>query len=413
MEKPTLSLKERDRRWELAREFMRENGLECLVAAPGNTYYSPDYFDAWFTNDNATGFAILPLKSEPVYIVWAPMHCTLRMMENRKRGIEPWMEDYRVYTPATQGIVDVLREKGLDSAAVGMVGLEQQGPGAIGGIAHGNWSNILKQLPDADFSDVTRSFIELCRIKSEEELALIRYACYVGDLACEEMLKVVRPGVSETKIYAAIMGTIFENGANALHVILQTGVENISWGMPVWTYQAQEPPVVGKGDMVQAELFQLYGGVEAQQQMSVATKPVAPLTRELADVARRSYEIGINMMRPGVTFGEIVDAMEKPVLDAGGWYEMPLIHTMSPHGGINSGTAVGIEQAPELKGLGFKDSPMNPAVRDLVLKPSMIFEVQPNICRDHRRVNIGGTVIVTEDGVEELNKPASEMRVAE
>jgi Xaa-Pro aminopeptidase len=119
------------------------------------------------------------------------------------------------------------------------------------------------------------------------------------------------------------------------------------------------------------------------------------------------------MMRPGVTFGEVVDAMEKPVLDAGGWYEMPLIHTMSPHGGINSGTAVGIEQAPELKGLGFKDSPMNPAVRDLVLKPSMIFEVQPNICRDHRRVNIGGTVIVTEDGVEELNKPASEMRVVE
>ena len=413
MDKPTLSLRERDRRWNLCKELMNEQGLDCLIAGPGNTYYSPDYFDAWFTNDNVTGFAVLPLTGDPVYIVWSPMHGTLRMMENKKRGIQPWMEDYRVYAPSIRGVLDILREKGLDSAAIGVIGLEQMGPGTIGGIAYGNWSYILEQLPNATFIDVLGPFTEMCRVKSEEEIALIRYACYVGDLACEEMRKVIKLGVSEAEIYAAIMSTILKNAANAPHVILQTGVKNLSWGLPAWTYQAQEPPLVGNGDLVQAELFQLYGRVEAQQQMSVATKPVATLTKELADISRRSYEVAIKTMRPGISFGEVCDAMEKPLFDAGCWYLMPLAHTMSPHGGINSGTAIGIERAPELKGLGFEDSPMSPTARNLVLKPGMLFEVQPNACRENSRVNIGGTVLITEDGVEELNKLATKMLVAD
>lgn len=47
---------------------------------------------------------------------------------------------------------------------------------------------------------------------------------------------------------------------------------------------------------------------------------------------------------------------------------------------------------------------------DLVLKPGMVFEMEPNACKGRHRVNIGGTVVVTEKGVEELNHLSMEMQ---
>jgi len=413
MEQPTLSLRERDRRWSLARELMKKEGLDCLVVTAPNTYYSPNYFDAWLTDDNATGTVIFPLGSEPCYIVWSPMHGTLRMLENLKRGITPWLEDYRVYRWAKDGIVSILRERGLDSATIGVVGLKLQGPGAMGGIAYGDWLHVIEQLPKATIVDIADAFAQLTLVKSEEEIELARYAAYVGDLACEAMLKVVKPGVSESEIYATIMYTILKNAANALHVIMQTGVNNLSWGMPIWTYKAQVPPIVQKGDLVQAEIFPIYGGIESQQQMSIATKPVATLTQELANVARRSYDAAINTMHPGITFGEVCDAMEKPIKEAGCWYLTPLAHTMNPNW-LTSGLIKGLDQLSEFKGyVGLQEAPMSPSARNLVLKPGMMFELEPNACRGTQKVNVGGTVIITDDGVEELNKIAAEMRIVD
>ena len=42
--------------------------------------------------------------------------------------------------------------------------------------------------------------------------------------------------------------------------------------------------------------------------------------------------------------------------------------------------------------------------RDIVLQPGMSFAFETNCHLDHRRVNIGGTVVVTEDDPLELNE---------
>jgi Xaa-Pro aminopeptidase len=41
--------------------------------------------------------------------------------------------------------------------------------------------------------------------------------------------------------------------------------------------------------------------------------------------------------------------------------------------------------------------------RDAVLKPGMVLAFEPNACIGDHRVNIGGTVLITESGCEELN----------
>ena len=118
-ERLMLSMNERDRRWGLAKQLMKAKGLNCLIIFPEG-WFEP--YDVWFTNDNCFGVVVFPFEGEPCYMTWSPMHGTLRMLENRKRGIQPWVEDYRVVRPYSEIGVTILQEKGLASANIDVVG---------------------------------------------------------------------------------------------------------------------------------------------------------------------------------------------------------------------------------------------------------------------------------------------------
>jgi Xaa-Pro aminopeptidase len=47
---------------------------------------------------------------------------------------------------------------------------------------------------------------------------------------------------------------------------------------------------------------------------------------------------------------------------------------------------------------------------DVVLRKGMTFAFEPNCHIGHHRINIGGTVLVTENGAEELNNLANFMQ---
>ena len=179
----------------------------------------------------------------------------------------------------------------------------------------------------------------------------------------------------------------------------------------MWLHRAQAPRVVQQGDLVQAEIFPCYGGMETQQQMSIATKPVHSAISECARVARRSYQAGLKALRPGQAFRKIVEAMEAPILEAGCWRLTPLIHRMNPSSWVG-GSGIGADQPQhELPGLKRTRRRVQIQEDDLIVKPGMVFELEPNACRGKHRVNVGGTVVVTADGAEELNKLATEMRI--
>ena len=408
IEYPTLSLRERDRRWGLCRELMKSVGLDCLMVAGLN---GMEQLDGYITNDFMHGMVFFSQDEEPTFLTWSASYIT-RHMEDIRRGGTGWLSDIRVGANASDW-VSILKEKGFDSATIGVVGLESGVPGAPEGyIPYKSWAYVLEHLPGVTFIEVTPAFAELMMVNSEEEQKLIRHAALIGEMACEAMLEITRPGVTEGEIYATILSVNYSHGATAIspYLILQSGVDNPSWQEPIWTYKARRPRTIEKGDLVQAELFQRYGGKDAQQQMSIALKTLHPVNQELADLARRSYEIGLKALRPGRRFEDVVKEMEVPILEAGGWYLTPLLHTFNPLMGAAGRTQVGIEQVPgilEYKGIQGRKT----RGADVVLKPGTTFSMQPNACRGRHRVNIGGTVMLTESGVEELNKLPTFMQV--
>jgi Xaa-Pro aminopeptidase len=386
---PVLTIKERDRRWNRTRQLLKEQGLECLVVAG---FIGREQYDAYLTNDYAEGAVVFPADGVPTYVTWANSRVA-RQQEEARRGIIPWVEDMRVGLDAPT-LSAIIREKGCDEARVGVVGLHTRGPSEISGtIPYRLWAETLKELPQVEFVECSMEFSAMMLVKSEEELVLMRRSATVGEEACKVMLERAKPGVTELELTAEILHTIFQAGAfsPAPFLILHSGPTTESWGPPIWRYRGGESRILQKGDMVLAEIFPRYGGFESQQQMAVALTPVDTIHTECAAIARDCYEVGLEVLRPGMTFQQVTDAMEKVIEEAGCWHLTPLIHSLVPLAWVGHGKT-------------WKSV-------DLSIKAGMVFELEPNAHRGNHRVNIGGTVIVTESGAEELNVLPTRMHV--
>ncbi len=406
---PVLTLAERDRRWSGLRKLMRERSLDAIVVGSFN---GRERLESYLIDDFLDSVVILPLEREPAVVTFSAARLA-RAYESERRGIALWAKDYRLASGGS-AVGAVLGEFVGPAARVGVVGFGPTAPGEAEGLVPlGFYRHLVDALPAAEMVDFTQAFTDFMLVKSEEELQLLRFAARVSEAASQAMLDAAKPGVSEAVVYAAIMGEIYRWGCETRypHLSLQSGPDNIGWGAPRWALRAEAPRVLARGDVVQAEIHTMYGGQEAQVQMSVALDPIDEVLERCAAVARAAYEAGVGAVRAGVTFRSVVETMEGPLRRAGCWSKTPLLHTLTF--GATGFSPLNREQ---LKGTREEatEGRIKAGVRrgDLVLLPGMTLELEPNACLGMKRVNIGGAVVVNRSGCEELNVLPTQMRRA-
>jgi Xaa-Pro aminopeptidase len=394
-------LKERDRRWGGLRKIMRERGVDAIVVG---SFQGRERLESYLIDDFLDSNVVLPLEGEPVLLAFSTGRVS-RMLESASRGIEPWVRDWRIGFGGAK-VAGVLKEKDLGKGRIGIVGMGPTAPGEMEGLLPlGFWNSLVQALPETRFEDFTQAYTDFMLVKSEEEIALLRFAAGVAERVCRVMAEVTRPGVSEAEIYAEMMRETYRWGCDARYpfLSLQSGPANIGWGAPRWLLRAEPPRRVQRGDLVQAEIHTLYGGQEAQVQMSVALDPIDADNRNCEVAARRAYEAGLNAVKPGARFADVVRAMEAPIRDAGCWSKTPLLHTLS-----FGGTGFTSVNRAQLKGTREEkvEGQANPGIRrgELVLQAGMGLELEPNACLNTHRVNIGSGVLVTAAGCEALNE---------
>src|SRR6516165_746514 len=353
MQPPTLSLAERDRRWARVRSLMRERRFDGLLVAG---FRSREMYETYISDDYNEGCVIFPLEGDPVVITWAHLR-VMRARWSQERGTKLWVDDYRVATNGT-AVAEVLREKRLAQSSLGVVGLSSQAPTEIYGAIPANfWMELTAALPQARWEDISEEFSHLMLVKSDEELAQVRYAARAAEAGCRMLVEVATPGIGEA------------------------------------------PRILRRGDLLQMELMPLCGNQEVQVQATVALDPLDDTNLKCEQVARASYDAGVKALKPGMTFADLLAVMEEPLKSAGCWGYTPLVHSLGPHF-LAGRTQVNQEQA----NLNVPFVGANAARhRQAVLEPCMVFAFEPNACIGNHRVNIGGTVIVTSKGSEELN----------
>ncbi len=85
-----FSEKERDRRWQKAREFMGEKGLDALLVV-GMTSYP---FGQYLSNEGPGSSVIFPLEGEPVLLARG-IGSVIALRPDTPEEERPWMKDVR------------------------------------------------------------------------------------------------------------------------------------------------------------------------------------------------------------------------------------------------------------------------------------------------------------------------------
>jgi Xaa-Pro aminopeptidase len=393
---PRLSLAERDRRWARTRALMAEHGVEVLLV-PG--LRGRESYESYLSNESIQGIVVLPADRDPIYLTWSAFRIVGRTDPQNTRKY--WIDDIRsgLLGPL---VVDALRELGALSARIGVVGIDSKNPMELEGfVPYAVWDTVLKAAPQAEFVELSLPFGLMMLAKGEEELAVARHTAQIGELMSQRILEVARPGIRDSDLFAAIADVAYRAGITLTppSVIVKTGKDSVSWGPPEWGYSDDPPRMILPGDLVTCELMPTYAGIETQQQMQVVMGKITPQQRKLADLARAAYDVGLETIKPGISFVELNNAMARPVLEAGCWHLSPMIHSVGPAlllGSLHGGALAHLGQEfPWFKEL--------PPAQDGVLAEGMLFSFEPNACIGRERVNIGGTVVVGASGPEELN----------
>jgi Xaa-Pro aminopeptidase len=403
---PTYSMVERDRRWNMARQFMHDQGVDALLIFGEHEDAGPAPFayDTWFTNARAGSTVVFPVDGDPISLL--PMEMFWRdYLENTRRGHTNWIAPKNICASRdSAAISDALTSLGLATATIGVIGLEPYAPWHPEGVVpYRLWNTVLEKFPDAQFTPVAQPLSRLMMPLSAEEVAVVRHAASVGDAMVAAMVATAAPGVLETDVYAAGMAAGYARGTTPAAMHLYSGPDPLARALPAWSYRPQTPRTLADGDIVSAEVFANAGGRHSQHQVTIAVGEPHPELLRAAAVARAAYDAGLHAMRPGRTFGAVVDAM-RAVLDAAdeGWEFGPSLHALNPMIVLSGFPADAPKRIPGAE--VYPPEPDHPTIgADLELVPGMTFAMEPNYVIGQHLAYLGGTVIVGDPDPIELN----------
>ena len=366
--------------------------------------------DTYITNDGPGQTVIFPLEGEPTAI-GPGAYQVGSWLEAVDRGENSWVKDWHFH-PGVATIVEILQEKKLTNSRIGTLGATKGPFGSPGGrVSYNFWTALNEALPGVTFEELWDPFVVEWLTKSEEDQALFRHAAAIIESTGEAMLEFCKPGVNEADIYAACQWEIQRHGARSERLILFSGPDTPGHGWSKWLYRAQKPRVIQEGDIINFEIFANVGMAQALTNLSIGVGEVHEETHVLGRIARESYEAGVEHARAGATFKEMDDAMREVLIREKAWHMSPLSRTINPthcvgviSEGVENMTGVfdhfkNIHEAPIYGG-------------DIVLRPGMNLQPQPCPSFGRRRVQVGGNIIVREEGpAEELNSIVCELQL--
>lgn len=217
-------------------------------------------------------------------------------------------------------------------------------------------------------------------IKSKQEIETIAEGGRLLAGVLRATAKLARAGVSTWELNEFAERKIFELGGrpsfknhgpkkNPFPAGLCTSVnEVVVHGIPSKTV------ILKEGDIIGLDIGMEYKGLYTDMAVTVAVGKIAPRIKELLEVTKKSLQIGIELLRPGVKTGDLGAEIQKIVEAAGFGVVRDL---------IGHGVGYAVHEDPAVPNYGPKGS-------GVTLKEGMVIAVEP-------MVTLGDWQIAIED----------------
>lgn len=379
-----FSDEEMQRRKRLAVDAIQAAELDALLMFKQESMY-------WLTGYDTFGFSmfqclVMTPDGRISLLTRAPDQGTALYTSN--------ISDIRVWTDVegmnpAMDLVAMLVDLGLGSGSSLGIELDSYGLKAA------SWRLLEAELAGSyEWTDSSTLIQELRRTKSGEELAYIRRAAELADDAWDAASAMAAGGVSEADILAEMQGSMFRGGGD------YAGNELIIGSGPgaLMVRYTSGRRTLDANDQLTLEWCGVQRRYHAAMMRTLLVGEPHSAHIEMHAACHEALEACEASIRPGATLGSVFDA-HATALDDRGWRK----HRMNA-----CGYGMGAVYAPI-----WVDWPMLYEGNPLTFEPNQVYFLHMIILDldEQRAMNLGHSVVVTEEGCERLSRSSLDLVV--
>ena len=248
------------------------------------------------------------------------------------------------------------------------------------------YNAIREAFPKAELIDAGKIMVELRSIKSENELACLREGYRIAELATQQVMKEIRPGMTELQMVGVAQRVVYENGAEyeglPMYVFSEESTRHAISRSSYRQFQ--------KDDIVQLNLSAKIDGYSAAIGYPICLGKLDGRRREIVQFCREMHDWSAKQVKAGVFAADI----------AKGFYQKF----------VDNGFAENYVYGP-LHGTGIieVEAPWCETSSDYYLKPNMCFQVDTYISGDTFGVRWEKGIAVAENGFQLLSPEIPEL----
>ena len=242
--------------------------------------------------------------------------------------------------------------------------------------------------PEAELINAGDIMVELRSIKSENELACLREGYRLAELATQQVMKEIRPGMTELQMVGVAQRVVYENGAEyeglPMYVFSEASTRHAISRSCYREFQ--------KGDIVQLNLSAKIDGYSAAIGYPICLGKLEGRRREIVQFCRQAHAWTVDQVKAGVMAGDIAKNFYQYFVDNG-------FAENFVYGPLHSTGIIEVE------------APWAETTSMYPLKPNMTYQADTFIsCKDFG-VRWEKGIVVTENGCECLNKLPRDLRM--
>jgi len=175
------------------------------------------------------------------------------------------------------------------------------------------YEGLKEAYPEASIEKCNDIMVELRKIKSENELACIREGFRIIELATDEVIRSLKPGVTELQMVGVAQRVIYENGAEYE-------------GLPMYVFSEESTRhaisrsryrEIKKGDIVQLNLSAKIDGYSPSIGLPVIMGKLEGERRELVEFCHKMHDWTESQLKAGVYADDVAKKFLEMYKDAG------------------------------------------------------------------------------------------------